>query len=195
MKKQKRETVDKVSAMNEKGKRRKWLRLFLLFAFLLYLALLIQMIVFKVHGDLARAILANWSWENVGFHARSANWIPFREMFVFHNSFNVKVLFYNIIAFGPFGFLFPLLIQKRKSLLPTILAGAGFSLLLELAQLITIFGQFDINDIILNTFGTFLGWCAFILMKYLIDKIIRHKQSEIRHTDNPSEKSEVGEGH
>lgn len=144
--------------------------------FLLYLALIIKLILFKYIGTAFQSVIMdNWSWANAMAHMRSGNYIPFRGMFTFHNTFNIKVLIYNIIAFGPFGLLFPLVFKKAK-FPATVIAAAAFSLLLELSQGITILGEFDVNDIILNTFGAVLGYLFLLVVRALIAK---HKKADI----------------
>lgn len=80
----------------------------------------------------------------------------------------------NVICFMPFGFLVPTLSRNRvlnNCLSVTILAMA-FSALIETTQLITKVGAFDVDDIILNTLGGFLGIVIFKMAK----GIIRNKQ-------------------
>ena len=49
---------------------------------------------------------------------------------------------------------------------------AGFSLAIELVQLITRRGKFDVDDIIGNVLGAAIGWCAVRGMKLLITRVI-----------------------
>ncbi|MBE5889937.1 MAG: VanZ family protein [Lachnospiraceae bacterium] len=66
-------------------------------------------------------------------------------------------VFGNVIAFVPFGFFFPMLMKKTKSILLTTLTGFCFSLLVESLQLCLRLGIFDVDDMLLNTIGTFVG--------------------------------------
>lgn len=75
----------------------------------------------------------------------------------------VKIVLGNIIMFIPFGFLgwsFPGL-RSLKSLLFTFLSAI---IIVEALQYFTRLGIFEVDDIILNTFGVFLGWkiCRYI---------------------------------
>lgn len=63
----------------------------------------------------------------------------------------------NIISFVPVG----LLCGKRWR---GILIGIGFSLFIEIAQLISHRGFFEIDDLISNTLGTIIGVAAFQLV-------------------------------
>ncbi|MFD1888095.1 VanZ family protein [Paenibacillus wenxiniae] len=62
----------------------------------------------------------------------------------------------NIAVFVPFGLLIPMMCNVR--LLPFAGGFALFILLLELLQLVTRRGTFDVDDIILNTLGACLGY-------------------------------------
>ena len=69
----------------------------------------------------------------------------------------------NVIMFIPFGYLFPaLMVQKRKYAVSQIVCiGFLFSLLIETVQLLAKVGYFDLDDLINNTFGTFVGVMLF----------------------------------
>lgn len=71
----------------------------------------------------------------------------------------------NIIVFIPLGFFLPILFKKYKSFFKTIILVICFSLLVETLQYITHTGVFDIDDIILNSFGGILGYILFAILK------------------------------
>lgn len=74
----------------------------------------------------------------------------------------------NIFLFVPFGFLLPCVQKKYKTLWRTVLSGFSFSLIIELSQL---FNRrvTDIDDLLMNTLGAFIGWCIFrLLTQHLI---------------------------
>lgn len=64
----------------------------------------------------------------------------------------------NIFLFVPYGFALPLLWKKFRDGRRTVLAGFLLSLFVELAQLFS--GHTDADDLILNTFGTWIGYLA-----------------------------------
>lgn len=81
------------------------------------------------------------------------NLTPFAYMFSdFHNSF------LNVLLFMPLGFFLPVFWKNFKKLHWTVLFGLCTSLLIEVLQIFT-FRATDVNDLMTNTFGTFLGWC------------------------------------
>jgi len=59
----------------------------------------------------------------------------------------------NILMFVPFG----VIVGIKKNLKQTVLIGMGFSLVIEIIQLISARGSFDVNDLLWNTLGTFIG--------------------------------------
>ena len=71
----------------------------------------------------------------------------------------------NIICFMPFGFLLPTVSKSKvfKNVIGVTMFAFIFSLSIETAQLLAKVGAFDVDDILLNTIGGFLGY---ILMKF-----------------------------
>ena len=62
----------------------------------------------------------------------------------------------NVVLFMPLGFLLPA-ISERYGLPSVLLTGGGFSLLIELSQLFNNRST-DIDDLLLNILGTFVGY-------------------------------------
>ncbi len=74
----------------------------------------------------------------------------------FHDGTTFSENFLNVLFFIPIGFLFCLLVRKHKVGF-TLLVGLGFSLVIELSQYFFKRGAFDVDDLINNTIGTFIG--------------------------------------
>lgn len=69
----------------------------------------------------------------------------------------VMIVLGNIIMFIPFGFLgwiFP----DLKRLRPLLFSFISCIVIVEALQYFTRMGIFEVDDIILNTFGVYLGW-------------------------------------
>lgn len=98
-----------------------------------------------------------WQGLNWGFHLRPEriNLIPFsRDMDISHPG--------NILAFIPLGWLLPCIWKKWDQLWRTAGAGLALSLLIEVSQLLN--HRFsDVDDLILNSLGTVLGFALFRL--------------------------------
>lgn len=63
----------------------------------------------------------------------------------------------NITMFIPVGIVWPVCFKKLNNIGKTILAGAGYTLLIELSQLFCYGRHTDIDDLILNTTGVAVG--------------------------------------
>jgi glycopeptide antibiotics resistance protein len=69
----------------------------------------------------------------------------------------------NILGFVPLGILLPLLFVSLRSWWKTTLTIFIISVLFETTQLITGWGFFDVDDMILNTTGGLIGYILFFL--------------------------------
>lgn len=65
--------------------------------------------------------------------------------------------FLNIFLFIPLGLMLPILWEPFTKFKNTLLTGFGFSLFIEISQLLTI-RVTDIDDLITNTFGSIIGF-------------------------------------
>jgi glycopeptide antibiotics resistance protein len=79
-------------------------------------------------------------------------------------------LIMNVMMFVPIGF-FTGGALKKKHILNALVFGLGLSLFIELTQLITTRGVFNVDDIIHNTLGCIVGFGCFVfcykLMKHI----------------------------
>ena len=84
-------------------------------------------------------------------------------------------LFGNVAGFLPFGFMLPVISERMRSGWMIILSGFGLSVTVEVIQLITKVGCFDVDDMILNTAGAALGYLLFFICDHLRRKIYGKK--------------------
>ena len=70
----------------------------------------------------------------------------------------------NIFLFIPFGILIPWLWSRMRSYLRFLTVCTGAIFAVEVLQLFTLLGSFDIDDLILNLFGMTLGFILFTLI-------------------------------
>ena len=77
----------------------------------------------------------------------------------------------NVLGFMPFGFLLPVLSSRMRRGATVILLGLAVSLIVESIQLVTKVGIFDVDDLLLNTIGTALGYLIFAICNYVRRKI------------------------
>ena len=71
----------------------------------------------------------------------------------------------NILLFIPFGLFLPLKFNKIDRLLIATLIGLSVSIMIECIQLTMPNRTTDINDVILNTLGTYIGFRLFSKFK------------------------------
>ena len=64
----------------------------------------------------------------------------------------------NIIGFIPFGILLPLLLKRARTFKKFFFYAISGIVLIELIQLFTLRGSCDIDDLILNILGSFIGY-------------------------------------
>lgn len=84
----------------------------------------------------------------------------------------------NVLLFVPLGIILPILWRNFKKAKSTVLFGFLMSCAIELLQILT-YRATDVNDLITNTFGTFLG---FLFAKAVMSKftILKHLVNEER---------------
>ena len=71
-------------------------------------------------------------------------------------------LFGNILIFVPYGF-FISVASRMRGFLMTLFYSFGLSLGVEVFQLLTRVGSFDVDDLLLNTIGGILGYVLFLI--------------------------------
>lgn len=102
-----------------------------------------------------------------GYGSRHWNLQPFLMLREALNRFTPQMwlnILMNILVFVPFGVLLPLLFSKQQKWYWALLTGFGAALGFELLQLLTAQGICDIDDVILDSLGTMLGWSGTMLV-------------------------------
>lgn len=139
-----------------------------LILFVVYLLFVIKVIVFKYPYEELRTIMDSWSKEVVLEGLDTANFTLFRTIHMYIdysymlNSF--ENLAGNVVVFIPFGMLLPFIWKRFRNFADTFLAGFLFSLGIELFQLYSAFGAFDVDDILLNVAGVIAGYLIYMLL-------------------------------
>lgn len=76
----------------------------------------------------------------------------------------------NIVLFIPVGFLFPVVVNRKKWY-AVFASGLVFSLLIECIQLVTKRGCFDLDDILFNVIGEMIGYGCFRVAEVICGKL------------------------
>ena len=113
------------------------------------------------------------------------NLVPFREIkrFLFYYKvLGVQAVMLNIAgniaAFIPFGIFLPFFSKRCRHFLYTSFYSLELSLLVELLQLITKVGSFDVDDLLLNTIGGMLGYLIYHLFIKFWTKAVQNKKAD-----------------
>lgn len=86
------------------------------------------------------------------------NMVPMVDIFTDFSQY-----FKNMILFVPLGFLLPLLWKRERLVEKTVSIGFLFSLYIEVLQLFS-FRATDIDDLLMNTLGTWIGYLLFMVI-------------------------------
>lgn len=138
--------------------------------FAVYLALLLRLIVFRMSLPEMKLVLDSWTGEVIRQGLDRANFQPFRtiDMYVRYWSRGIRSfenLIGNILVFVPMGYLLPRIFHRAGNVLICMFCGLAVILGIELFQMVTSFGAFDVDDIILNGLGLFIGYLVFLLVR------------------------------
>ncbi|HBA68633.1 MAG TPA: VanZ family protein [Lachnospiraceae bacterium] len=133
--------------------------------FFIYIVIVIKVIIFKYPWEDLKAIMDTWEKDVILEGLDTANFVLFKtiKMYINYsymlNSF--ENLVGNVVVFIPFGFLLPLIYKSARKF-PVLLFNAFlFVLGIEVFQLFSAFGAFDVDDILLNCVGAVLGWAGY----------------------------------
>ena len=101
------------------------------------------------------------------------NFVPFRSIFGYikdffsgYQSVFVFQCIGNILLFVPYGF-FIAVASRFRGFFKTVCSGCLLSLGVEVFQLFTKVGSFDVDDLFLNTIGGLLGYLVYKGLLYL----------------------------
>ena len=131
-------------------------------SFIIYILCLFQVVTFQ----------DNVSWS-------TNNFIPFKEMFRYNigSRLFVKNVLGNMLMFLPYGFFISFYLENKRPKLTLILTLiASFSV--ELVQMM-IGRVFDIDDILLNLLGGYLGYLIYYWLNVFYQKIPNVFKSEV----------------
>lgn len=104
------------------------------------------------------------SGREIGSRVKLINLVPFKTI-ALEGRLSITE-FENVVLFMPLGFLVPFVWKYFRGIFRTVLIGFTVSVLIEITQLYTERGYCDIDDVILNTIGTFLGYIVFAGIYY-----------------------------
>lgn len=138
--------------------------------FAVYILVVIKVIVFKFPYQEIAAIVASWRRDVILEGLGTANFVPFKTIKMYidysYKLNSVENLAGNVLVFVPFGFLFPLVAREGERFFVMLLNAFVFVLGIEVFQLFSAFGAFDVDDILLNCFGVSIGFFVYRLARF-----------------------------
>lgn len=133
-----------------------------------YLILLFLFVVVKFDGSLAGLLERMRTYQAIRASepGYNLNLEPFASIRVqaehLPSPWAVKNLAGNVLAFVPFGFLLPRAHRHFRHFLVVMLLALAMVCAIEVFQYVTLLGSCDVDDVILNLTGVFLGYLAFL---------------------------------
>lgn len=130
-------------------------------SFILYLFALVFILFLDSRG---------YRWSEVSFWEYikwSSNFIPFRTINLYihsiaHGTLNINIplknLGGNLILFLPMGIYLPLFIKRINKIRIYVITMTVLLLFIEVTQVVSRRGSFDIDDLILNMLGAVIGF-------------------------------------
>lgn len=132
------------------------------FFFAVYILFVVKVIIFKYPMDELRAIANSWQRDVILEGLGTANFVPFRTIKMYidyaYKLNSVENLAGNLLVFVPLGFFLPLMSEELQKFSEVFLNVFTFVLGIEVFQLFSAFGAFDVDDILLNCLGATIGY-------------------------------------
>lgn len=135
--------------------------------FFLYLLFLIKMIVFKYPMVQLQQIVDTWQKDVILEGLNTANFVPFKTIKLYIQYYDMpgirsfSNLFGNVLIFVPVGLMLPMVHKASRNILVMLFNALCLIVGIEIFQLFSNFGAFDVDDIILNAFGVLIGRCIY----------------------------------
>ena len=140
---------------------KKVIKIVLNISFVFYLFALVVLLFLGTRGFLWSGITM------IEYIKNSSNFVPFKTIntyirALFDGSMNIDIpiknLFGNLFMFLPAGIYVPYYIRKAKKISVFIISLSILLVVIEVVQVVTRRGSFDIDDFILNMLGALIGF-------------------------------------
>ena len=99
----------------------------------------------------------------------------YRYLFEQFDRQSIRQIIINIAMMIPFGFLLPVLMKNKHKYLLTLLFALLLILFIEIMQMVMQCGTFELDDVINNLIGTFIG----ILLFALANRIFNNNKKQV----------------
>lgn len=118
------------------------------------------------------------------YHYNLVPFLEIRRFITYYQVLGMKTVLLNILgnilAFLPFGLFLPFFSRRCRRLWYTMFYSFELSLLVELIQLVSKVGTFDVDDLMLNTLGGVLGYFLYkAVAAVVVYREKHHKKSRM----------------
>ena len=113
---------------------------------------------------------------STGYDTSHVNLVLFKEINRFWRYRHL--LSTEAVVTNLFGFMIPIVINKKKAFFRAVFATFFFSLLIETSQLIMKVGVFDVDDLLMNTIGGLIGYIGYRIMVAIYDVYDRKRAAK-----------------
>ena len=94
----------------------------------------------------------------------------YRRIFAEHDQPMLISVLQNIFMFVPIGFTLAVIFKKHRIIIPTLIS-FGFSLCIEVCQLLLKSGFFELDDLFNNTLGAIIGIILYLICDLFYNKV------------------------
>ena len=140
---------------------RRRIGIFSTFLLIFYLCVIVYFVLFS--DSLGR---------NIGYHHYQYNLTPFQEIrrfIIYRDAVSVPLFIVNLLGnlmiLAPLGFLLPVIRMKKTGPGRILINACLISLSIELLQLVSKVGVFDVDDLMLNTAGSLIGYLVYRMIR------------------------------
>lgn len=128
--------------------------------FVIYMLALVYFLFFAEEYGRVSYAARNYQYNLVPFHEIRRFWVYRERVGIFAMLSNI---FGNVVGFIPFGLILPIISRNSRSFFFITFSGLTLSFFVEVTQLISKVGCFDVDDMILNTLGAAIGYILFTI--------------------------------
>jgi glycopeptide antibiotics resistance protein len=137
-----------------------------LILFILYLAALFKLLFLKLTFQFSDISIGSNDTATFKRLFAESNFIPFYRIYYYLSGQEPYLvgalnLVGNIVLFIPMGIFIPVIFERIKTAKRLLITMAILCFCIEVLQLITTTGQFDIDDVLLNVAGAMIGYCLY----------------------------------
>nr|WP_317283459.1 VanZ family protein [uncultured Sellimonas sp.] len=154
---------------------RKWLRRLGKLLFILYILFLFYFLLFSDWYGRSSSGTREYHYNLELFKEIRRFWI-YREQLGVRSVANLAG---NVLIFVPFGFFMPMASKYwNRSFFLTVFYSFGISFFVEIFQLLTRVGSFDVDDLLLNTMGGLCGYILFAICNGIRRNYVKKQQRQ-----------------